>query len=143
MIAVFLLFYSFFLYFKPSFKLKFNIYNSALAGSISGFIAGLIGMGGAIRGAFLSAFNFEKTVYLANAALILVLIDSSRLVTYLNQGLSFNNLLGLSTMEILYAIFASFVGVQIGKVAVNKIPQRFFRVIIAVFLFAIAIKLFF
>lgn len=142
-IAVFLLFYSFFLYFKPSFKLKFNIYNSALAGSISGFIAGLIGMGGAIRGAFLSAFNFEKTVYLANAALILVLIDSSRLVTYLNQGLSFNNLLGLSTMEILYAIFASFVGVQIGKVAVNKIPQRFFRVIIAVFLFAIAIKLFF
>ena len=143
LIACFLLFYSFFLYFKPSFQLKFNIFNSAIAGSISGFIAGLIGMGGAIRGAFLSAFNFEKAVYLANAALILVLIDSSRLLTYLNQGLSFNNILGMSNMKIFLAILASFIGVQLGKYAVNKIPQKFFRFIIAIFLFVVALKLFF
>ena len=141
-IASFLIFYSFFLYFKPSFQMKFNTFNAALAGSISGFIAGLIGMGGAIRGAFLSAFNFEKAVYLANAALILVLIDSSRMLTYINQGLSFENLLGMTWQWILASIFASFVGVQIGKFAVNKIPQRFFRVIIAGFLLIIGIKLF-
>lgn len=142
-IACFLFFYSIFLYFKPSFQLKFNVYNSAMAGTLSGFIAGLIGMGGAIRGAFLSAFKFEKAVYLANAALILVLIDSSRLLTYLNQGMTFNNLLGMSLSMILVSIFASFVGVQIGKIAVNKIPQKFFRFVIAIFLFLVALKLFF
>lgn len=142
-IACFLVFYSAFLYFKPSFQMKFNTLNSAIAGSISGFIAGLIGMGGSIRGAFLTAFNFEKAVYLANAALILVLIDSSRMLTYLSQGLSFNNLLNMNMTWLLISIFASFVGVQIGKYVVDKIPQRFFRPVIAIFLFAIAIKLFF
>ena len=140
-IAGFLLFYSFFLYFKPSFRLKFTMFNSAIAGSISGFIAGLIGMGGSIRGAFLSAFNFEKTVYLANAALILVLIDSSRMATYVSQGLSFENLLGMSWTQIFTSIACSFIGVQIGKRIVTNIPQKFFRIVIAVFLLAIGIKL--
>jgi uncharacterized membrane protein YfcA len=141
-IATFLIIYSCFLYMQPSFKMKFNSFNAAVAGSISGFIAGLIGMGGAIRGAFLSAFNFEKTIYLANAALILVLIDSSRMLTYLNQGMDFNNMLGLSKISILLAIFASFIGVRIGKYAVEKIPQKTFRNIIAIFLLVIGIKLF-
>lgn len=140
-IASFLIFYSFFLYFKPSFQMKFNTFNAMIAGSISGFIAGLIGMGGSIRGAFLSAFNFEKAVYLANAALILVLIDSSRMLTYINQGLSFENLLGLSWLWIGLAIFASFVGVQLGKLGVDKIPQKSFRVFIAIFLLIIGIEL--
>lgn len=145
-IAVFLLLYSVFLWFNPRFEIKYSNLKASVFGSVSGFIAGLFGMGGAIRGAFLSSFNLPKAVYLANAAFILLLIDSSRLTTYLSQKMNFDSILKLDNwtayLIMLGFLFASLIGVNLGKLIVNKVPQEKFRHAIAVFLAVIAVKLF-
>lgn len=141
-IAVFLFAYAIFLWFNPQFTIKFSFMSGSVAGVLSGFVAGIFGMGGAIRGAFLSAFNLEKSVYLANSALLLMLIDTSRMLTYLKQGLSFDNILGLAWWQFIVSLFLAILGVECGKIIVTKIPQEKFRLGIAIFLLLISIKLY-
>lgn len=64
-ISVFLFLYAAYLLLKPSFEVQYDMPTASAAGAISGFVAGIFGMGGAIRGAFLTAFNLPKDVYLA------------------------------------------------------------------------------
>lgn len=141
-IAGFLFAYAIFLALNPKFKITFSYLTGGLGGLASGFVAGIFGMGGAIRGAVLSAFNLPKEVYLANSALLLMLIDSSRLYGYFSQGLSLENLLGLSYLQLALCVAMSFAGVQAGKMIVDKIPQEKFRIGIAIFLLLIALRLF-
>ena len=54
----FLLFYVIFLFLKPTFKIPKNSLTAISGGALSGFFAGLFGVGGAIRGVFLSVFDF-------------------------------------------------------------------------------------
>ena len=96
LIAVFLLAYSVFLLKNPLFQINFNKRTGIIGGALSGFIAGIFGMGGAIRSAFLTAFNLPKEVYLANSALLLAIIDTSRLLTYFYERGGLGNLLGMS-----------------------------------------------
>ena len=49
---------------KPGFLFPSNKRNGLIGGSLSGFFAGLIGTGGALRSAFLTSFNLEKSVYI-------------------------------------------------------------------------------
>ena len=99
-------------------------------------------MGGAIRSAFLTAFNLPKEIYLANSALLLAIIDTSRLATYFYESKGPGNLLGMSYTTVIICILFSFIGVSLGKKIVDKIPQESFRVVIAIFLIAVAVKLF-
>ncbi len=142
LIAVFLLAYSVFLLKNPSFQISFNKRTGVIGGALSGFIAGIFGMGGAIRSAFLAAFNLPKEIYLANSALLLAIIDTSRLLTYFYEKQGIGNLLGMSYTNVIICILFSFIGVSLGKKIVDKIPQEQFRIIIAVFLMIIAVKLF-
>ena len=101
-------------------------------------MAGIFGMGGAVRSLFLSAFNLPKEVYIVTGAAIAVIIDATRLITYLFNGSRLNR----ETMwAMLLFIPVSFLGARIAKNIVNKIPQKYFRTIIAVFLFVMAVKL--
>ncbi|HBU63617.1 MAG TPA: sulfite exporter TauE/SafE family protein, partial [Oceanicaulis sp.] len=60
---------------------------TALAGGAAyGFSAGIFGVGGAVRGAFLSAYDLPKSVYIFTAGAIGLAIDSGRIVTYIWQG---------------------------------------------------------
>lgn len=140
-VGAFLLLYSIFLFLSPKFQLKFNWFSVSLGGVGSGLIAGLFGMGGAIRSATLAAFNLPKNIYLANSALLLVLIDSSRLITYLQEGIAVSGLLDLGLPKLITAVLLSFVGVSFGKLIVDKIPQDKFRLAIAFFLFCVGVKL--
>ncbi len=142
LIAVFLLAYSVFLLKNPQFQINFNKRTGIIGGALSGFIAGIFGMGGAIRSAFLAAFNLPKEVYLANSALLLAIIDTSRLLTYFYEKQGVGNLLGMSYTTVIVCILFSFIGVSLGKKIVDKIPQEQFRVIIAIFLMIVAVKLF-
>ena len=67
---------------RPSFKFPASKYNAIAGGGLSGFLAGLIGTGGALRGAFLSAFNLKKEVYIATAAAIALVVDIARVPIY-------------------------------------------------------------
>jgi len=138
-IAGFLVLYSIYLIINPQFELKFSYSKGTGAGLVSGLLAGLFGMGGAIRGAFLSAFNLPKEIYLANSALILVFIDSARLSTYLLSG---SSLTSLPLYSLAAFLLASYLGVKLGKQLVGNIPQYKFRLVIAIMLIVIGLTLF-
>ena len=92
-------------------------------GAISGFASGLIGTGGAVRGITMSAFNLEKSVYVATSAAIDLGIDLSRTVVYVYNGY-------LNKTNIVYVpvlLLIGFIGTYLGKKILNKLPQDKFK----------------
>ena len=134
----FLIIYVVYLFVKSSFKVKPNLVFGACGGALSGFLAGVFGIGGAVRGLFLTAFDLPKAVYIATAGSIALFIDATRLTTYFSNGarLPVMLLYGLPLF-----IQASFLGAATAKRIVDRIPQEHFRKIIAVFLLLMGIKL--
>ncbi|MBI4120321.1 MAG: sulfite exporter TauE/SafE family protein [Parcubacteria group bacterium] len=107
-------------------------------GALSGFFAGMFGIGGAIRGMFLTAFDLPKAVYIATGGAIGLLVDSTRIITYFTGGATFPKELWYG---LLLFIPISFIGARIAKKIVDKIPQNQFRIVITAFLFVIGLKL--
>lgn len=134
----FLIIYVIYLFAKSSFKIKQSLVTGACGGALSGFFAGLFGMGGAIRGLFLTSFDLPKSVYITTAGAIALKVDTIRLATYIKNGARLPLLLFLGL-----AIFipVSFIGAKIAKSVVDKIPQEHFRKVVAVFLLLMGIKL--
>ena len=127
----FLLAYVTLLFFKPDFRLAKNGKNMIAGGAFSGFSAGVFGVGGAIRATFLTAFDLPKAVYLVTAGSIALLIDSTRLITYLRGGTRLEPML---LWGMIVFIPGSFLGAQIAKRTVSHIPQKSFRLFITIFL---------
>ena len=134
----FLITYVVFFAINPTFKLAQTNLTSVSGGSLSGFFAGIFGLGGAIRGLFLSAFNLPKAVYIFTSGAIALAIDSTRLTTYYIGGTRLESTL---LWGLLIFIPASFVGAGIAKGIVDKIPQNKFRIVVASFLFLVGVKL--
>ena len=137
-LGVFLIAYVIFLLTKSAFQVRQSTVTGAIGGALSGFFAGMFGMGGAIRSLFLTAFNLPKAVYLATAGAIAIAIDTPRLGTYVWRGARLEPLL---LWGMLLFVPASFLGANAGKRLVDKIPERHFRKVIAVFLFIVGAKL--
>ncbi|MBN1125761.1 MAG: sulfite exporter TauE/SafE family protein [Sedimentisphaerales bacterium] len=134
----FMIVYVVFLLSKSSFKLKQNIPASAFGGALSGFLAGIFGIGGAVRGMFLTAFNLPKAVYISTAGAIAIFIDTTRMGKYLADGIRLDS---FSLWSVPLFILASFLGARIAKHIVDKVPQKHFRTVVCVFLFLVAVKL--
>jgi len=134
----FLVAYVIFLFFNPKFKAPKNSITAMAGGTLSGLFSGIFGMGGAVRSAFLSAFDLRKSIFIATAGAIGLFIDTTRIATYLTNGarLETNLLIGLFIF-----IPASFLGAFVAKKIVSRIPQNKFRIIITAFIFIIGIKL--
>ncbi|MHC4229124.1 MAG: sulfite exporter TauE/SafE family protein [Planctomycetota bacterium] len=139
-LGTFLICYVIYLFLKSSFKIKPSLLTGACGGALSGFLAGLFGIGGAVRGLFLTAFDLPKEVYITTAGAIALIIDTTRLTTYVSEGARLERLL---MWGLIAFIPASFLGARIAKSIVNKIPQEHFRKVVAVFLLLIGIKLVF
>lgn len=135
----FLVTYVLYLFLKPAFQFKQNVLTALAGGALSGFFAGIFGVGGTIRGMILSAFYLPKEVFLATIGVIGLYVDLTRLITYVWQGTRLTEEL---SWGLLFFIPASFVGARLAKKIVDQIPQKQFRLIIAVFLFLIGLKLF-
>lgn len=133
----FLIAYVLFLLANPRFALPQSTLSAGTGGALSGFFAGIFGVGGAIRGAFLSAFNLPKEVYISTSGAIALFIDSSRVATYWVNGVQLSPSL---LWGFLLFIPASFLGAGVGKRVVDRIPQEYFRYVIACFLFLVGIK---
>jgi len=139
-LAVFLILYSGFSLFKPNVKLNQKSFNALLGGSLSGFLAGLIGMGGAIRSMFLLTFNLPKEIYVATSALIALVIDLTRIPTYLWTGvIRDHRYFYLLPAMIIIAYF----GVKTGKSLLGKINQVLFHRIVLGALFLVGARLLF
>ena len=132
--------YVLFLLLRPKFRFKQSGTTAIAGGALSGFFSGIFGVGGAVRGVFLSVFDLPKAVYIATIGAIGLFVDSTRVIAYFLEGVSVkeNLLLGL-----LLFVPISLVGAYFAKRAVNKIPQKHFRLVIAIFLLLVGVKFFF
>lgn len=127
-LGVFLIVFSLASLSKPEISFSPSKKNSFVGGSLSGFFAGLIGTGGALRGAFLTSFNLEKSVYIATAAAIALAVDITRIPVYFGSGFLQPQFYYYSPILFLLAISGSFTGKKI----VNRIPQPTFSKIVLV-----------
>ncbi len=137
-LGIFLAAYALFLVFQSRFKLPAGNMTAISGGALSGFFAGMFGIGGAVRSAFLAAFDLPKAVYIATAGAIGLIVDSTRIITYFTGGATLPQELSYG---LLLFIPVSFIGAQVAKKIVGKIPQNQFRVVVAIFLFMIGAKL--
>lgn len=122
----------------PYVVIPYNWISGAVGGALSGFFAGIFGIRGAVRSVFLSAFNLHKITFIGTTGAISLLLDSTRLATYLVRGLTLESVPIWS-----FALFvpASLLGSYIGYLIVDKIPQKYFRLVVAAFLFIVGVKL--
>jgi uncharacterized protein len=137
LLGAFLVAYVVFLFLKPAFRVPSNTVTAVSGGGLSGFFAGIFGVGGAVRGAFLSAYDLPKAVYISTAGAIALFIDTTRIATYVlnNVALAPDLFWGL-----LLFIPASFLGARAAKRIVDHIPQSKFRLVVAGFLFLVGMK---
>jgi uncharacterized membrane protein YfcA len=85
-LGFFLIAYSLISLLKPDRSFTPSKKNSFIGGSLSGFFVGLMGTGGALRGAFLTSFDLEKSVYISTAAAISLDVDVNRIPVYFGSG---------------------------------------------------------
>lgn len=140
MLALFLIIFSIHSLLRPKYALKESRSNAVIGGSLSGLLAGLIGMGGAIRAAFLIAFNLPKEVYVATSAMIAFVIDMTRIPTYLFTGTVENN---AYFILLPFLVISAYLGVKTGKMFLNRINQDVFRRVVLCALLLVGIKLLF
>jgi uncharacterized protein len=127
-----------FLFVKDRFKVPQNTATAVTGGALYGFSAGVFGIGGAVRGAFLAAFDLPKAVYIATAGAIGLAIDSGRIITYLYEGATLEPRL---LWGLLLFVPLSFAGAKVAEKIVHRIPQEHFRTLVAVFLGLAAARL--
>jgi uncharacterized membrane protein YfcA len=84
--VAFLLFYVAYVLFKREWALPKTTSTAVCGGLLSGLFAGFFGVGGAVRGAFLTAFNLPKEIYLFTSGLIALFIDVTRISRYIWGG---------------------------------------------------------
>jgi hypothetical protein len=135
-LGVFLIVFSLASLSKPEISFSPSAKNSFVGGSLSGFFAGLIGTGGALRGAFLTSFNLEKSVYIATAAAISLAVDITRIPIYFGSGFLEQQFYYYIPILFLLAISGSFTGKKI----VNRVSQPTFRRFVLVAIILVSLK---
>lgn len=136
-LGTFLVLYAAFSLAKPAFRIGRNFRNEAFGGALSGFFAGLIGTGGALRGAFISAFKTEKEKYIATTAAISLAVDLTRIPIYLQGGLLAQELYYLVPLLLAAAVAGSFAG----KAIVSRIGHGAFKKIVLAAVLLAGLKL--
>lgn len=137
-VGILLVAYVLFLILKPKFKVRPDVSTTLIGGGLSGLVGGLTGVaGGAIRSVVLTAFNLQKDIYVFTTGLVGATIDGSRIIGYFTGGTRLNHVL---LIGLPFFVLMSFLGVRIGKIFVDKIPQEKFRYVVAFFLLIIGIK---
>ncbi len=137
-LGVFLILYAVFLWLKRRWALPKTNTTAVCGGALSGICAGLFGVGGSVRGAFLMAFNLPKGVYIFTSGLIALFIDITRIIEYIRSGTRLQHDL---LVALILGIPFSFAGAYLTKKFLDKLPQKFFRIFVAVFLALVGAKL--
>jgi uncharacterized membrane protein YfcA len=137
-LGAFLILYVGYLFLNREWTLPKSNGTAVCGGLLSGLFAGFFGVGGAVRGAFLSAFNLPKEVYICTSGLIAMFIDITRVSRYIWGGMRIER-------QLLLALFAcvpiSFLGAFIAKRFLDRLPQRLFRIFVGLFLALVGTKL--
>lgn len=136
LLGLFLMLYAIASLWRRGWHLPIRPATAFVGGSLSGFLAGLMGTGGALRGAFLTAFGLPKETYVATAAVIALAVDATRIPIYLAQGF-----FSPASAWYLPGLFlVALLGSWIGRGIVRRVPQQRFRTLVLVALAAIGAK---
>lgn len=137
--GIFLVIFSLIFLIKKKMSIQPTSFNAVSGGALAGFLAGLIGTGGAIRGATLTAFALPKATFVATSAGIDFAVDVSRSIVYVSNGyLRAEYYWYLPVMFVL-----AYAGAWTGKKILDKIPQEIFRTIVLVLILAVGLLMLF
>jgi uncharacterized membrane protein YfcA len=128
LLGIFLLIFSVYSLLNPDFKAAATKFNTMIGGSLSGFLQGLLGIGGALRGAFLISYDLDKVKYVATISAIAVIIDAVRIPIYFSNNLLDSQFYYYIPVLVIIGIIGSYVGKRI----VSITPQRVFKKIVLV-----------
>ena len=134
----FLILYVVYLLLKRRWALPKTHGTAICGGLLSGLFAGFFGVGGAVRGAFLMAFNLPKEVYIFTSGLIALFVDVTRVSRYIWGGTRLQQDL---LVALVLSIPVSLVGAYIAKRLLDRLPQKFFRIFVGAFLAIVGAKL--
>ena len=137
-LGIFLVIYASLSLWREDLKVRGSFLNSIIGGGLSGFLAGLIGTGGALRGAFLTAFGLPKEKYIATTAAIALAVDLTRIPVYFAQGFLDDSYFWYIPVLFIIALAGSYAG----KLVVKKIPHKTFKKVVLWAIIVIGIKLF-
>lgn len=121
-----------------SVQITASLRNRLVGGSVYGFSAGLIGTGGPIRGALLSAFQLTPQTYISTSGAISFLVDMIRVPTYLLNGF-------LQPQFYVYVPFLFLVavtGAVLSRQLVARTSSTVFRQVIRIAIGSVGLKLF-
>ena len=108
------------------------------AGALSGLLGGLVGNQGGIRSAALLGFDLPKRTFVATATAVALIVDGARMPVYLaTEGAALRGLLP----PIVVAIAGVIAGTLLGGRVLTRIPERRFRVVVAVVLAALGVTM--
>lgn len=138
-IGIFLILFAIYTFINPSRTLPEREYVLVTGGLLSGFTAGLIGLGGAIRGAFLISTKIKKETYIATSASIALFTDIARCTTYVVRG----NLESQYYWYIPVLLIIGFIGTRLGVRLLKWLPELTVKRIILVLLILASISFIF
>ncbi|HDR14722.1 MAG TPA: sulfite exporter TauE/SafE family protein [Desulfobacteraceae bacterium] len=137
-LGVFLVLYVIYLFVRRDWALPKTNTTAVSGGLLSGLFAGFFGVGGAVRGAFLAAFNLPKDVYIFTSGLIALFIDITRVARYLWGGTRLEYDLMLA---VVLSVPISLGGAYLAKRFLNRLPHKYFRIFVGIFLALVGLKL--
>jgi len=135
-IGIFLILFAIYSFVNPSRTLPEKDYVLVSGGLLSGFTAGLIGLGGAIRGAFLVSTRTNKETYIATSAAIALLTDIARTATYVARG----SLDSQHYWFIPLLIIIGFAGTRLGIKLLKRLPDLIVKRVVLVMLVLVSIS---
>jgi uncharacterized protein len=119
-------------------RMRFGGAVAMMAGTLSGLLGGLVGNQGGIRSAALLGFEMPKETFVATATAIGLMVDAARLPVYLiNEGGEMSRF----SIPILVTIAGVILGTIAGAHLLRRVPERWFRTIVALILMALGVAM--
>lgn len=112
-------------------RMRFRGWVAWIAGALSGMLGGLVGNQGGIRSAALIGFDLRKEMFVGTATAIALFVDGARVPIYLYA--QHDEMRGV-LLWIVLAIVAVIAGTLIGTRALGRIPEVWFRRVLALLL---------
>lgn len=119
-------------------RMRFRGWIAWVAGAVSGFLGGLVGNQGGIRSAALVGFNLPKETFVGTATAIALYVDGARLPVYIAGQHA--EMLSLWRW-IVVATAGVTAGTLIGSRVLRRVPELWFRRVLAVTLTALGIAM--
>jgi uncharacterized membrane protein YfcA len=119
-------------------RMRFRGAVSWIAGVLSGLLGGLVGNQGGIRSAGLFGFDLPKETFVATATAIGLMVDAARMPVYLaTEGREMSQ----HALPIAITIAGVIAGTLAGARVMRRVPERWFRPIVAATLAALGIAM--